>query len=240
MKLYRYQEVKCLERDLEFIKDSKIWMSRFDSLNDPSEGLIDLKKLKVSLNFLTRIFNRKKENTAGNYCKTIDKVSISAKDRGVYCLSKKLNNELMWAHYAQGHRGYCIEYESNSFKIDIPKDCYLPYENYCFWTEVSYTNKISNIPFRAIGDVNTIIKFTLSNKSKCWHYEEEVRLITLLTGAHNYNGNSVKAIYFGLKMKEEDKLNIVKKLKNGSIQFFNTYLNENSYELRFRAYTANI
>ncbi|MGO4708165.1 DUF2971 domain-containing protein, partial [Chryseobacterium sp. 2TAF14] len=137
MKLYRYQGINNLERDLEFIGNSKIWTSEFESLNDPSEGLFDLKDLKFGLGILTSLL-RKNKSAVDIYCNTINKISLQAKNqsRGVYCLSKVYNSELMWAHYAQGHKGYCIEYDLDLFKIKLPKNCFLPYDNYCFWTEI--------------------------------------------------------------------------------------------------------
>ena len=34
------------------------------------------------------------------------------------CLSEKYNNILMWAHYADNHRGFVIEYDTDTLKTD--------------------------------------------------------------------------------------------------------------------------
>ena len=44
---------------------------------------------------------------------------------GIYSLSKTFIDELLWAHYGNSHKGFCIEYDLdillNSFKTEILK-----------------------------------------------------------------------------------------------------------------------
>ena len=37
--------------------------------------------------------------------------------RGVACFTTELNNILMWSHYADGHKGFCLEFDTNFFKF---------------------------------------------------------------------------------------------------------------------------
>jgi len=34
-----------------------------------------------------------------------------SKKIGIFSLSKKYDDELLWAHYANSHKGFCIEYD---------------------------------------------------------------------------------------------------------------------------------
>jgi len=84
-----------------------------------------------------------------------------------------LEETLMWSHYADSHKGFCIRYELSpyfSYYFGNKTDCYY---NFRIIQDVKYSNKPINIKdFR----LNTQNSFT--QKKKCWKYENEVRLIT--------------------------------------------------------------
>lgn len=64
----------------------------FDDVNDPA-ALEDYEDLVMSL-----------EDSEPNILDTIDSVRIS-------CFSKRADNLLMWAHYGNGLRGFCLEFD---------------------------------------------------------------------------------------------------------------------------------
>lgn len=37
--------------------------------------------------------------------------------RGVSCFSEKVDDLLMWGHYAEGHRGFCLEFDTSLEKM---------------------------------------------------------------------------------------------------------------------------
>tara|TARA_R100001480_G_scaffold142190_1_gene139647 strand:- start:96 stop:950 length:855 start_codon:yes stop_codon:yes gene_type:complete len=46
---------------------------------------------------------------------------------GLLCLSKDFENPLMWSHYSNGHRGFCVGYD-------------IQYENHLLWDEIDFLN----------------------------------------------------------------------------------------------------
>ena len=123
---------------------------------------------------------------------------------GVFALSRNINELFLWAHYADSHTGYAIEYDfeklyplvnasnSNKFLGNLP---------------VEYTVKYPKlIPKLLSPDVSAIYSFTdwafrsLSVKSKEWKYESEWRIFSIGKSKYSLQIGTefIKAIYFGL------------------------------------------
>lgn len=101
-------------------------------------------------------------------------------------LSRNFNNNLMWAMYADGHRGCCIEVEVTTKT----------------WKEidVTYSEQQLNI------DGQSSIEDVLRIKSKQWEHEEETRFIRTLKTSQTNNHLSVKIkkIWLGNKLKRDE------------------------------------
>jgi len=79
----------------------------------------------------------------------------------VYCLVPRANSALMWAHYANKHRGVCLEFSHVEVFRDILK--------------VIYCEKYPS--FEPFGRGIDKILPPLLTKSADWEYEEEYRII---------------------------------------------------------------
>jgi hypothetical protein len=80
----------------------------------------------------------------------------------VYCLGPDLNNLLMWAHYADSHRGICLEFSMRN-KI------------FCAALKCEYS---STFPIMTLhDDSDDAALLSLLSKSDVWSYEKEYRLI---------------------------------------------------------------
>jgi hypothetical protein len=77
----------------------------------------------------------------------------------LYCLSTKPDCSLMWAHYADHHRGVCLEFNVRTRDI-------------CSATQVNYS---VDYPRYSLSDGNDLSPFY--SKSADWAYEEEYRLV---------------------------------------------------------------
>ena len=131
----------------------------------------------------------------------------------ISCFSKRNDSILMWSHYADSHRGICLEIE------------YSEVENF---RDVSYTDRRSNIKIynlisfllanEFIGSQRDISKYKNQKKlltpffvkSKEWSYEKEVRCLFLRNkidsknidyDGENYflSNGKIKRIYVGSK-----------------------------------------
>ncbi|WP_286695676.1 DUF2971 domain-containing protein [Spongiibacter sp. UBA1325] len=138
MKLYHYMDEHY---GLKNLSNRRIKVSTFDNLNDPFELLgINTKDRGVRAR-LQRMKN------------------AVSKEFGILCFSKIWSNPVQWAHYANNHRGMCIELEVKG--IDAAR-------------RVEYVNE--RFDDALMGDVNFPKKLLLS-KFKHWQYEEEYRKI---------------------------------------------------------------
>lgn len=97
---------------------------------------------------------------------------------------------------------------------------------------IKYSNKIPQVDISDIsgkGGLPIIQKLT-GTKSKSWSYEEEFRLITDQAGRFQYNHNSISAIYFGLRMKQDKRDRIMNELAGRGISFYQIIQIEGTYK----------
>jgi hypothetical protein len=112
---------------------------------------------------------------------------------GVTCFAEKNDNLLMWSHYADQHKGFCLEFHTDQEPFDgIVRVDYVE-----TMPEISMTKFVID---RAAGIVNKLL-FT---KSKDWKYEKEWRRIYLKAkdSLRPYHPSALKAVYFGSKIED--------------------------------------
>lgn len=220
---YRFGDEKTFKRDLDDLEMNRFYLPSYDCLNDPCETIV-----------LSDLFHKQADSLARVTGKPIDflkkamqEVIEKKNNLGIYSLSKSYKHELLWAHYANSHYGFCIEYDLdillNSYKNDS--------EIYSF--PVIYSLSPPQIALNDSQDKNVknIIKKIAGTKSTKWSYEEEQRIITDQFGHRNYYYQALKSIYFGLRMPDERKQEMMSRLKGRGIDFFQMTLQPKSYNL---------
>lgn len=126
---------------------------------------------------------------------------------------KNIKNILMWSHYADGHKGFCIKYHlSKHFIKHATPNGYLWLKN------INYTNKPIAVNCAELDD-NT----AFSTKNSRWKYEHEVRLISYDVStnspylAHPLDTDSfIDTIYFGYKCDSDTKRSIYNIVKHNN------------------------
>jgi len=180
MKIYKYHSINIFL--LHSLRNNTNWYSRLDQLNDPYECFfIDKTNTQVFSNLRSSLY--------------------------ACCFSKNMNEILMWSHYADNHRGVCLEWEIDEEQL----------KGQLF--EMKYSNEfttIDEIKVSKSGHVDISIdtngKFIVS-KFQPWSYEEELRTYLSLESnkigeSRNYLGK-LTAIYFG-KNSINDDIDLVK------------------------------
>ncbi len=97
---------------------------------------------------------------------------------GVVCLTPRLDNLLMWAHYANNGQGFGIEYEVDwgHQSQDIR---YVP---------VQYSSNVPELCFsEAMFTPHQFLQRVIASKHSDWAYEQEIRLVCL-----NGKGKSIE------------------------------------------------
>lgn len=220
---YRSGNNQTFQRDVNALKSNYFWGSSIDNLNDPCEALINSDKFtkqSVSLQMLMG------ERVKDNFIKVrdaLENVLNAHKKIGVFSLSEKYNDELLWAHYANSHHGFCVEYDVELLKSG--------YGSKVFSFPVKYSTKPPDLDFRDINPSTLrLIQKMVGYKSSRWAYEKEYRIITNFYGEFFYPPNAVTAIYFGIRMGDEKKEKLIETLSTRGIRFYQIVQKEKTYK----------
>lgn len=126
---------------------------------------------------------------------------------GIVCMSSRNNDILMWSHYSDGHKGYCLKFNSK-----ILSQLY-------FGKEVSYRNSYPKLK-EFIGD-EQISNLLISTKSAHWKYEKEYRyIISPVNEVRNmkFPTEALEGVIFGCNISEESKEKIKALLKSNGFE----------------------
>ncbi len=237
MQLYKYQSASHLS--LSSLINGYSWYSKSADFNDPFDTAI------IQNSYLQEI------NCSKEY---------------ILCLSAVVDNLLMWSHYADGHRGYCVEYTEYSVAdiLDLKATGIFPHDapnhkiglaaarpvEYLTTEEIeSIVQQIPDSPheFRTLYDgataerkteLVTLIQRTSFIKHLYWSYEQEYRLINTKKSISALPGR-LSAIYFGLKMSALDKRTVglaVSRATNNQCRFYQMFRPSQAYGLSFREF----
>lgn len=176
---YKYRNLSDLERFLYIIMEKRIYGATYAELNDPMEGKFKSEDLNV--------VNRKK-------------IQDSLERTRICSLLQKQTNQkfpddfLMWSHYADSHKGCCIELKVTG---RYNKD----------W-DIIPIRYDENLPKVVNEDIHKQINYIVSVKTPIWKDEHEVRAVrqyskeTFPTNS-KYFHIKIIAVYLGRKLKKE-------------------------------------
>lgn len=233
MKVYKYRSGNdsTISRDFASLVKNEIYSSPIDNLNDIFEAkfivnedsfaLADLIFKSIDVNDVI------KDTTA---IEILNEYLNVVKYFGVYSLSKTFDDELLWAYYANSHRGFCIEYELNDLLEFRLKNEYV--------TDVKYATEVPVINFSDFFQSNPDDKIKLINdkllatKSLRWKHEKEIRIITGQAGLKNYRFEALKSIYFGIRCDDAVKIEAMKLLKGRGVKYYQMTLGNGMYKMQ--------
>ncbi len=220
---YRGGGDEIFERDLTSIEKNFFWASSIKDLNDPCEGIVTDNSFANQSRLLNKISGKEFNEPLSRVNEALQRI-LSDEKMGVYSLSKCYDDELLWAHYANSHQGFCIEYDLETLLKSFHRDRIFSFS--IDYRDKPYDISVSDIATKS----NELIKKKIGLKSKRWKYEKEYRVVTDFWGKHSYNYKAVRAIYFGLRMNEESKKDVMNRLKGRGVKYFQMRLSPKSYQ----------
>ncbi len=125
-------------------------------------------------------------STIGSMDETLrDRFSESMRHKlGVLCLSSTGCSELLWAHYADGHKGFVLQFSSDDeFFLPDPTDS----ETLSGAQPVIYGNDRPSLV--EIIDEHNRLELYFFRKSIAWAYEEEWRIVRPIAKADDIRNN---------------------------------------------------
>ena len=159
------------------------------------------------------------ENLVSNIKRLLDNEMAS---RGVLSLAERWDCPLMWSHYADEHRGICIEYEMSENICSNIKNV-----NYKGPRNIKLTDLIDWKLHKSTKAEKNILNTYFFTKATDWEYEKEWRDIHISNGIKPAPFR-ISGVYFGLRCDNAVRTSIVSlPFKNiNSISFYNLYANE--------------
>ena len=156
--------------------NNEITVSPSKKMNDPFDSVINLwgseEQLKVTC---------KEHKHIKNLSRSFDYFRIRSFCNGE--TEEALENLLMWSHYADEHRGYCVKYKlSKHFIKQDENDSF----EHMFLKPIIYRKDKEKVDMSEMTNINSDLAFATKHES--WKYEKEVRLIV-------YNPNKEESFY---------------------------------------------
>ncbi|MFZ5941822.1 MAG: DUF2971 domain-containing protein [Bacteroidota bacterium] len=186
---------------------------------------------KDCINIIDRIYNKggllytdidKKievfvSNPEGLYTQLNNSAFSEVNKFRILSLSRINDSSTMWAHYANQHKGICLE-------LELEKD--IPF--FTFPLKVRYCKKYPRFNYiKEWGFENEFVMHIFRSKYSSWRYEEEYRIVkdTRETcfkngGLLSINRSAIKKVFFGLKSSDSD-IDLVKGI---NIKYFDNKL----------------
>lgn len=220
---------------IELLVNRQLWFAKPSSLNDPFEGESSFSEV------LEAVWDHYPfpEEQQVKYKELIEN---QLQNTGICSFSKTRKNQLMWAHYADEHKGICIGFNerllrpegSNIHPIDVTYQADYPFagiiDRFKYFEQFPRVNNNTSIA----GDIFFSV---LGTKYSHWKYEKERRLVFQKSQAIEFPEKAVNSIAFGLRMKERDKLTL-RKLLSGSewshVKWYQAEKSKTKYGLVFK------
>lgn len=219
MKIYKYIGFQKKPRIDYLMRQKRIFHQRPSEFNDPfemehripiTEGVCSILRKELQSKY-PAFASEAIDNIISKATATEDFAEVRIKDfieRGqiveptVSCFSAEKSLLLMWAHYADSHKGMCIEFDLNALR----KCGFNIYE-------VFYQKELPVVNMDSVwtGDFEKeeIWKSTILTKSKDWDYEKEYRSILFDPKEFlEFDNKCITGIFLGARISDEDELYI--------------------------------
>jgi hypothetical protein len=206
--LYKFKPInKYL---IESLVTQSIYFAKPDTLNDPFDCKINLESVLKRAE-LSAIGGRKQFlNSLLDNPQFFEIWRLYFDNIGVCSFSQVNADRLLWSHYADEHRGVCLEYQ---FRGSYFLNSVFPLTtmgNVEYLSE-PLTEWLKKAPIEMIPFTEGLIHKFLKTKNPAWGYEKEARIIRKEHGAFNIRDKFLKQVYFGLQTPQAD-IDLITKL----------------------------
>lgn len=210
-----------LDRALAILEGRDIRFTQPRFLNDPHELSVEINPQSLTRDLYEHMVGAGEppERAADIACRNVDSLVIDRvawvmaerEKLGVLSLCDTADNMLLWAHYADEHRGAVLELDVSDLIVSRRAP-----EEIQAMAQVSYSDKRIDFVGRRLP-----LWMTLNYKSAAWAYEREWRLYRSLSALRHKTGDiyvadlpptAVKRIIFGARAVapyEEDTIRFI-------------------------------
>ena len=210
-KLYKYRAFDAYS--LSSLVDQTGWFATAASFNDPFDCNITISDAKLDESVHAALRQIQSSGTAGReirdddfQIKDTDRAAFklaqqrlleTAQSLGVFCLSEVADHILMWSHYGDCHRGFCVEYgrdpDNSLGRLSAPVQYSAEYP------QLGFPDITSNDSSARPSDILWL------TKSHHWAYEREWRIMQGPGGKAYHLDFPITGVIFGMRMPESQK-----------------------------------
>lgn len=248
-----------VDRRLEWLSTDKLWMSDTSNFNDPMDVRLKVEDLryrgpffeedrfraamKCLVNGNSRVMRhwfyddelmRHLDNWISQEIPfrqtALDKqIERRFREFGVACFTPDWNNELMWAHYASAHKGFCVEYSIRQMTVATEN------EGKISTFAVQYTSGLPKLCVsEALFSPHQTLGRMIATKHLSWAYEKEWRVVHLEKRGCLVDmpkGIEISALIAGIKASKHYLRAVKEKAESLGVPAFHIKKRDFSYEL---------
>lgn len=233
--LYKYQNFN--NYTISNLKNNQLWFSKPNSFNDIYDCFFQADEESISkeqtIDYFRENHPEYPKEITGEEVKMVQnafyKGGNTIRDEvlnkmGVTCFSEEYDNILMWAHYGDNGKGFCLEFDTQ-------------WELFSKVVKVKYSKELPKLTFNYLKNEENEILKVLSTKYESWSYEKEYRAFHEESNKlYGYNNACLSAVYFGPRMDYTHKeiICLILKGQNPHVKFYEGYMDEKIYKIKFK------
>lgn len=256
-----YKYVPYNTYSLSNLKNSQIFFNRPIDFNDPFDCSLVRESIKIDDNEIIQLYNdwvsnelpdapppptnpiknvKSIENLPDDFRRQMEEITKEvAKEKqqeyhyriGCACFSKINDSLLMWSHYANGHKGFCLEFDTSfdpfykAYKVE-------------YSDSFPSLNLITMFLARIKSDSRAFT--SLLTKYSCWEYEKEWRIFHREPRKFfGYTEDALKAVYFGVSIDttNRDIICLILQGQNPNVAFYKAKRSSRKFEIEFEQFT---
>jgi Protein of unknown function (DUF2971) len=200
-RLYKYQPFSC--RALDNLRNDVLWFSGPHGFNDPFDCFAVHLDADTSKEELLAEAARLEGKHADHVVQFVLRMGLLGRlhtkilnDVSVACLCERVDDMLMWAHYSDGHKGFCVEFDTTVAPFADARPV--------VYGELFSKLRLSQRDLEAATNqqlTNSLLRRMLRTKFSVWKYEREWRIVRG-EGAHEetFDKRAITGVYMGAKM----------------------------------------
>ncbi len=239
-RLFKYQAVT--EYSLRNLSNSEVYLAPKDKLNDAHELNFRLESYReYAAKERQLAVQRERYFQDSGYVESINSMLSSRREKekyaedsaaflkilsgaGILSTTTERLHRLMWAHYADSNRGFCLEFDSNFLDgkgvalhpadyLDNPPILSIAELRDFQYREIKNANPsftlvdlhcvyLANAPHFKSDMTQHLILNAMTAKERSWSYEDEWRYVWGKHGAVKYEPSALKSVTFGSAASE--------------------------------------
>lgn len=247
LKIYKYRNWKDTNHQ-KVLKNFELYFSNPADFNDPFDGQIPMKwgemtyqdcfdanyklfnslrgSIKISEDKFRKFVKEQTDSKKFYHPETVKNEDVESWNNriGLCSFSAIPNNDLMWSHYADAHRGFCLGFDTTILLTPLLFDYLEP---------IDYVDQFPKANWSQ--DSTTRFYKRFFTKSRKWEYEQEWRISKnhIEDRVKPFNPIALKEIILGYKIDQKSKDEILDVARFISwAEVFEVKLDEQTYSTK--------